>query len=477
MTGDWWTLGHVLAALTPQPPSEPTPPVLDIGIDSRTLGVGGVFVALPGTRHDGHDFVGAALAKGARAALVHKEVDVEAVVLDVRNPVANWPVEWRGPFLIRVQDTLAALQALARYWRRRHPSLQVVGITGSIGKTTTKEVIAQVLAAHGPTLKSPGNYNSEIGLPLSLVRARGYHRFGVLEMGFYVPGDIALLCDIAQPHVGVVTAIDRVHAERAGSVEAIVQGKAELVRALPPEGVAVLNMDDPLVAQMAHWTSARVVGYGFSPQAQVRASNVEVLGLEGVRFQVHAEGTVHEVVTPLLGRHAVYAALAAIAVARTFGVPWEVLRTALAHMHERPRLRPFRGPQGAWVLDDAYNAAPRSTQAALEFLGTLPGERIAVLGDMLELGPYEEEGHREVGRKAAQVVDRLIAVGPRARILAEAAREAGLPGEAIRLAEGPEEAWHHLRSWLHPRAVVLIKASRAIGLDALVRRLEEEAQA
>ena len=476
-TVDWWTLGDVIEALSGVRPPGPTPVVRDFGIDSRTIGVGGVFVALPGSQLDGHDFVAAAFRRGARAALVHREVAVQALTLDMRQPPATWPEAWERPVLLRVEDALTGLQNLARYWRRRHEALQVVGITGSIGKTTTKEVIAQVLSAHRPTLKSPGNYNSEIGLPLSLVRARSYHGFAVLEMGFYVPGDIALLCDIARPHIGVVTAIDRVHAERAGSLEAIVRGKAELVQALPEEGVAVLNMDDPWVAQMARWTSARVVGYGMSPEAQVWASDVQVRGLQGLRFQVHAEGVTHTVTTPLLGRHAVYAALAAIAVARSLGVPWETLLTALAHMYYRPRLRPFRGPKGAWILDDAYNAAPRSTTAALEFLATLPGERIAVLGDMLELGPYEEEGHREVGRKAAQVVDRLIAVGPRARWLAQAAAEAGLPRESLRLAQDPEEAWHHLRPWLHERAVVLVKASRAVGLDALVRRLEEEARA
>ncbi len=474
---DWWTLGDVIEALSGIRPPGVTPMVLDFGIDSRTIGVGGLFIALPGTRHDGHDFVDAAFRRGARVALVHREVEVPALTLDLRQPPSTWPDAWEAPVLIQVEDALSGLQTLAHYWRRGHRTLQVVGITGSIGKTTTKEVIAQVLSAHQPTLKSPGNYNSEIGLPLSLVRVRRHHRFAVLEMGFYVPGDIALLCDIARPLIGVVTAIDRVHAERAGSLEAIVQGKAELVQALPEEGVAVLNVDDPLVAQMVRWTSARVVGYGLSPQAQVRASNIQVRGLEGLRFRVHAEGRTYTVTTPLLGRHAVYAALASIAVARVLGVPWDTILTALAHMYYRPRLRPFRGPQGAWILDDAYNAAPRSTIAALEFLATLPGERIAVLGDMLELGPYEQEGHQEVGRKAAQVVDRLIAVGPRARWLAQAALEAGLPQEALRLAQDPDEAWQYLRPWLHEKAVVLVKASRAVGLDVLVRRLKEEARA
>ncbi len=472
---DWWTLGHVLRALTGREVPEPTPTVLDFGLDSRVLGVGGLFIALPGTRTDGHHYVVHAFANRARAALVHREVDASnALVLDLRTLDWSPPASWGQPLVLRVEDALQGLQKLARYWRARFPHLQVVGITGSVGKTTTKELVAQVLALHAATLKNPGNYNSEIGLPLSLVRARGYHRFAVLEMGFYVPGDIALLCHIARPHVGIVTTIDRVHAERAGSLEAIFRGKAELVQSLPPEGVAVLNTDDPWVWPMRRLTQARVVGYGLAPHAQVRASHIETRGLEGIRFRLHAEGRAFTVSTPLLGKHAVYNALAATAAARALGIPWETILTALAHAHQLPRLRPFPGPQGAWILDDAYNAAPRSTLAALDFLAELPGERIAVLGDMLELGPYEEEGHVQVGRRAAQVVQYLIAVGPRARILAQAAMKAGLPREAVFLADDPEEALRALLPKLHPRAVVLVKASRAVGLDRLIARLKEE---
>ncbi len=471
-----WTLSHVLRGLTGRAVPEPTPAVLDFAVDTRILGVSGLFVALPGTRTDGHRFVPDAFARRARAALVHRDVEIPgARVLDLRRPDWQVPSDWRQPLLLRVADALHGLQALARYWRARFPALQVVGITGSVGKTTTKELTAQVLALHQATLKSPGNYNSEIGLPLSLTRARAYHRFAVLEMGFYVPGDITLLCSIARPRVGVVTTIDKVHAERAGSVEAIFRGKAELVEALPEEGVAVLNVDDPWVWKMREHTRARVVGYGLSPQAQVRASQVQVRGLQGLRFHLHAEGRTFAVETPLLGKHTVYNALAAVAVARALGVPWETILTALTHAYLRPRLRPFRGPRGAWILDDAYNAAPRSTRAALDFLAELPGERIAVLGDMLELGPYEAEGHRDVGLRAGQVVHRLIAVGPRARELARAAVVAGLPEENVRLAEGPDDAWEYLQAWLHPDAVVLVKASRAVGLDRLIRRLQEEA--
>ncbi len=471
-----WTLGHVVEALTGTRPPEPTPALLDFAIDSRMVGAAGLFVALPGSRFDGHDFVEDAFRRGARAALVHREMPgIQAQRLDLREPTPLQALQGPGPWLLRVSETLAALQRLARYWRGRFPHLQVVGVTGSVGKTTTKEVIAQVLALQAPTLKNPGNYNSEIGLPLSLLRARAYHRFAVLEMGFYVPGDIALLCDIARPQVGVVTTIDRVHAERAGSLEAIVQGKQELVQALPETGVAVLNRDDPNVWGMAAAARGRVVSYGFHPEADYRAEAVQVLGLEGLRFRLRAEGRTWEVTTRLLGKHAVYAALAATAVARALGLPWEGIMTALRYARVRLRLRPFRGPAGALILDDAYNAAPRSTQAALDFLAAFPGERIAVLGDMLELGPYEEEGHREVGRHAARIVHALIAVGPRARVLAQAAAQAGLPEQAITWVPDAQHAYEVLRPRLHQDAVVLVKASRAVGLDALIRRLEQVA--
>ena len=257
-------------------------------------------------------------------------------------PDTTLPVGLRTgqPFCLRVENTLAALQQIARFWRRKL-DLRVIGITGSVGKSTTKELIAEVLSQRYRTLKNPGNLNNEIGLPLTLLRlGPGYQR-AVLEMGFYVPGEIALLCDIALPQVGVVTNIGTVHAERAGSQEAIARGKAELVQALPPapQGVAILNYDDPLVRQMAEQTPARVLFYGLDPAADLWADEIESLGLEGIRFRLHYRSEILHLRVPLIGHHSVQTVLRAAAVGLVEGLTWGEIVYGLQH-------RPDPAPPG-----------------------------------------------------------------------------------------------------------------------------------
>jgi len=269
-------------------------------VDSRQAYVGVLFVALPGENVDGHDFVGDAFECGARLALIQHEVPGIQPVIDLREPVT--PETLRNmlaglapeaPFCILVKDSLAALQKAAGFWRSKL-AVRVIGITGSVGKSTTKELIADVLGQRYQTLKSPGNLNNEIGLPLTLLSLTEAHECAVLEMGFYVPGEIAFLCDIARPHIGVMTTIGTVHAERAGSKQAIAQGKEELVRSLPPapEGTAVLNYDDPWVRAMAGATKASVLYYGLSPEADLWADEVEGLGLDGIGFRMHFKNEV-----------------------------------------------------------------------------------------------------------------------------------------------------------------------------------------
>ena len=471
------TLADIVEALTGQRWEQATEVIPQVVIDSRQAVPGALFVALPGEHVDGHDFVGDAFSRGASFALVQRDIPGYPL-LDLRRPLT--PQDWadfRVPALLRVEHTLQAMQQAARFWRRKLPHLRVVGITGSVGKSTTKELVAQVLSRRYRTLKNLGNLNNEIGLPLTVLRLTEGHEYAVLEMGFYVPGEIALLCDIAQPQVGVVTNIGTVHAERAGSQETIARGKAELVEALPPapEGVAVLNYDDPWVRWMAERTQARVFFYGLSPEADLWADEIEGLGLEGIAFRLHYRDETVQVKAPLLGRHAVHTALRAAAVGLVEGLTWQEIVEGLRMGHTQLRLVTVRAFNGALILDDTYNASPQSTLAALNLLADLPGRRVAVLGDMLELGPYEREGHEKVGVRAAEVAHRLITVGPRAKIIAAAAQEAGMPAGHVWATDTPEEAVAVLRRILTPEDVVLVKASRGMHLDRVVAALEAEA--
>jgi UDP-N-acetylmuramoyl-tripeptide--D-alanyl-D-alanine ligase len=343
-----------------------------------------------------------------------------------------------------------------------------------VGKSTTKELIAEVLAQRYPTLRSPGNLNNEIGLPLTLLQLSHEHQRAVLEMGFYVPGEISFLCDLALPQVGVVTNIGTVHAERAGSIEKIAEGKAELVRALPPspEGVAILNYDDLRVRAMADQTEADVFFYGMNPEADLWADGVEGLGLDGIRFRLHHGTETIYLRVPLIGRHSVHTVLRAAAVGLIEGMTWQEIVNGLQSKHAQLRLMAVKAESGAIILDDTYNASPESTMAALNLLEELTGRKVAVLGDMLELGQYERQGHEMVGARAAEVVDELITIGERAKIIAEAAYLAGLPRNRITSFADNLQAIEHLRERLSDGDVVLVKGSRGMQMETIVAALE-----
>src|SRR5215510_982646 len=291
------TIADAIEAITAFRP-QTTLVITEAVIDSRQTIPGCLFVAIPGEKVDGHGYIGEAFKRGASFALTQQDMGSSFHTLDLRavssvDDFLNF--DFATPFCLRVDNTVAALQQIARFWRRKL-NLRVIGITGSVGKSTTKEMVAEVLSTRHRTLKSPGNLNNEIGLPLTMLRLSTGHQRAVFEMGFYVPGEIAFLCDIALPQVGVVTNIGTVHAERAGSQEAIARGKAELVQALPsaPEGVAILNFDDPWVRKMEEKTKARIFFYGLSSEADLWADQVEGLGLEGIRFRLHYQGeTLH----------------------------------------------------------------------------------------------------------------------------------------------------------------------------------------
>jgi len=466
------TLADIIQGLTGHRPPELERRPTRVCVDSRKIGPGDVFVALKGERADGHDYVENALARGAAVAIVERPSATGVEVVNLRRWRPRLPGAWSVPVVLQVHDTLKALQQLAAFWRRRH-SPRVVGITGSVGKTTTKELTADVLARRYVTLKSERSYNNEIGLPLTLLRLTPEHERVVLEMGMYDVGEIADLARIALPHVGVVTIIGPVHLERARTMERIVRAKTELVEALPPapEGVAILNYDDPRVLGMQESTRARIFTYGLSPEADLWADEIEGLGLEGVRFRLHCRGETLHVKVPLLGRHSVHTALRAAAVGLVEGLNWQEIVEGLRAPSSQLRLVAVPGPQGATVLDDTYNASPASTIAALNLLDELEGRKIAVLGDMLELGDYEEEGHRKVGVRAADVADILVTVGERGRIIGEEALAVGMPDDRVHILEDNEAAIRLLEGLVGEGDVVLVKGSRAMMMEEIVSAL------
>jgi UDP-N-acetylmuramoyl-tripeptide--D-alanyl-D-alanine ligase len=377
--------------------------------------------------------------------------------------------------LVQVPDTLAALQELATWWRGRS-SVRVTGITGSTGKTIAKEIVADMLARTSRVLRNEGNLNSETGLPMTLLRLEPGHELAVLEMSMYTEGEIARLAEIARPEVGVVLAVHPTHLQRAGSIEAITRAKSELPAALPSDGLAVLNADDQRVAAMASVTAAEVRTYGLRPEATVRANEIESLGLDGTAFTLHSPWGTRRLRSAMPGRHLVPHALAAAAVAERFAVPLDEVEAALAAgSHAEHRMAVMSAASGATLIDDTYNASPVSVVAALDFMGETPlaagRRRYAVLGDMLELGPDEERLHREIGAKAAAIVDGLLAVGERGRWIAEAARTAGL-GRVDTAADVAEAAAAFDRAIPAGAGdLVLVKGSRGVELDRLVDAL------
>ena len=469
------SLQTILSALTDQNIAPLDVRISGAVIDSRQATEGSLFIALPGERLDGHDYVQAAIDNGAVLALVEKEMPASFQVLDLRKErFPSETVSQATPLCLRVENTLTALQEIAAHWRRQH-NIKVVGVTGSVGKTSTKELTASLLSQKFTVLKNPGNRNNEIGLPLTLLELAPQHDLAVLEMGFYVPGEIHTLCEIAQPQIGIVSNIGTVHAERAGTQETIARGKAELVESLPegPEGVAILNMDDPWVRWMADRTKADVFSYGITEGADLTASGIQPLGLQGIACTLTYQGKTHLVRSPLMGEFSAYTILRAVAAALVTDVKWEHIVDSLAVSSVDIRMRLFTLPNGVTLLDDTYNASPASTVAALKLLKGLQGRRVAILGDMLELGQYEKEGHQSVGAVAADAADVLILVGERSKTTAKAALEKGFPEERLQWYPDSEKAAGPAAAALQKEDVVLIKGSNSMRMDKIINRLEK----
>ncbi|WP_319458693.1 UDP-N-acetylmuramoyl-tripeptide--D-alanyl-D-alanine ligase [Micromonospora sp. RTP1Z1] len=416
-----------------------------VEFDSRKVAPGGLFVAFPGEKVDGHDYAAGAVSAGAVAVLGTREVP--------------------GVPMVLVDDALAAMGRLARTVVDRLPGLTVIGLTGSSGKTTTKDLIAQLTVRLGPTVAPPGSFNNELGHPYTALQAGPETRYLVMEKGARGVGHVRYLCDVVPPRISVVLNVGVAHIGEFGSVETIALAKGELVEALPVDGLAVLNADDPLVDAMATRTQARVVRYGEAPHADVRAVDVTLDGRGRPSYTlVTPEGNA-PVRLGLTGRHQVSNSLAAAAVARELGMPLAELAVALGELVllSTRRMDVFERSDGITVIDDSYNANPASMAVALRALAGLHGQgrTVAVLGYMAELGTFEREGHQQVGRLAAELgVDRLLVVGePAAQIHEGATAVSDWGGESVLLTD-QAAAVEVLRGELRPGDVVLVKGSR-----------------
>jgi len=448
--------------------------ISQVVIDSRVARAGVLFVALQGEARDGHAFIAEAFQRGAIAAIAEARAREQGL-----GPSVHW-VETTGvaglqpspslarPIIFIAPASLGALQKLAAFWRKKFPQCKTIGVTGSIGKSSTKELIAAVLRQRFRVFKSEGNLNSETGLPLSILQMNESYERAVLEMGMYARGEIRTLCEIATPAIGVVTNVGPSHLERLGTIENIAQAKAELVEALPADGVAILNGDDARVRAMGAQTRARVFCYGLDAKCDLWADEIESLGLEGISFALHRGAEHLHVRVPLLGRHSVHTALAAASVGIVEGLAWDEILPGLQDPRAQLRLIAAPGENGTTILDDTYNASPASSLAALNLIAELAGRKIAVLGDMFELGALEEQGHKLVGGRAARIAQILIAVGARARMIAQGAREAGLPTEKIFLADSNAQAVQQLRAVMQAGDLILVKGSRGMKMEEIV---------
>jgi UDP-N-acetylmuramoyl-tripeptide--D-alanyl-D-alanine ligase len=435
---------------------DPDATATGVAVDSRVVRPGDLFVALPGGRTDGSLFAAAALQAGAAAT------------------VAPPGAVFAGP-RVEVADPLAALAAVGAAVRAR-AGARVIGVTGSAGKTTTKDLLAGALATRLRVVANTASFNNEVGLPLTLARIEPDTQAVVVEMGARGPGHIAALARLARPDVGVVLNVGESHLGMFGSREAIAKAKGELVEALPAHGTAVLNADDPQVAAMADRTVAAVLRFGLGPAAAVRAEEVELDGEGRARFRLRTPGGTAEARLPAPGEHLVTGALAAAAAAHVLGLAPDEIAAGLASASLSPmRMQVQRRADGLTVVNDAYNANPSSVAAALKTLAALrrPGGRtVAVLGEMAELGEAAAAEHDRVGRLATRLgIDRLVGVGEPGRVMVNAARMEGMWPEEAHAVADPDAAVALLGPTLGPADVVLVKASRVVGLEVVAERL------
>jgi len=429
------------------------------GIDSRLIRPAELFFAVVAGR-DGHDFVADAAARGAAGAVVSRDV----------SPAPP------GFALLKVGDTVAALQALARAVLAERP-LRIVGITGSVGKTTTKDFAAALLGTSDTILKSEGNFNNHLGLALSALKLEESHEVAVLEMGMNAPGEVRTLTAIAPPDVALITNVAPVHLAFLKTLDAVAAAKAEILEGMKPGGTAVLNGDDPRVRAMAGRAPGRVIFFGLSGEAEIRASRLESLGYEGWRFDLTYGGDIRQVRLPFLSASPILDLLAALGPAAAFGLPWEKIESRLPGLVlPANRGRVIRLGRGIILIDDSYNSNPVALEEALRSYGRLPASRrVAFLGDMLELGEGAAGFHRRAGRQAVREGwDFIVAVGALAPKILAGAKDAGLAAGRTAAFATSAEAADRAPALVEPGDLVLVKGSRGLRMEEVVARLEAE---
>ncbi len=437
-----------------------------LSTDSRTVTEGALFIALQGARFDGHHFAIDALEKKAGGVLISEE----------RAGDFRWNGYRPRPVIV-VKDTLRALGEIARD-RRRKFGTPVIALTGSNGKTTAKEMISACMETAFPVLKTKGNLNNLIGLPLTLLNLTENERVVVVEMGMNVPGEIRRLTEIAEPDVGLITNIQAAHLEGMGSLERIQEEKGELFRQMRQDGSIIINRDDSRVVALGEAFKGQKITFGIEHPADVMAREIRPKGREGISFLLVLEGEETEIRLPLLGIHFIHHALSAVAAATLFGIELEKTKGALERFRPFPmRMEVLSLESGKTLINDAYNANPDSMDLALKTLAEAKGKgrAIAVLGDMLELGEYTEEAHRRLGKRAAEFsVDLLLAMGEKAPVVVESAVRQGLSPQRARVVESHAEASSILRETAREGDWILVKGSRGMAMEKVVSGLREK---
>lgn len=466
-----WTVVQLAEALgVPPPPGlDPLAGLAGVSIDSRTLQPGELFLAIRGPRHDGHGFVAGALDRGAPAGVVARE------------RLAEYPEEIRRR-LFAVDDTLGALQRLAsracEIWRKGRPGRLVAGVAGSVGKTTTKEILAALLGARFRVLKTLGNLNNEYGLPLTLLKLDETYEAAVVELGMSHRGELAHLARIAPPDVGVVTRVAVEHLEFFSSIEEIALAERELIENLAwPNATAVLNADDERVARFAEVARGRVIRFGTGPLAEFRAEAIEERGLEGAAFDFVSPAGRARLELPLIGRHNVMNAVAALAAASVWGIGAEEAKRVFPSLVPADkRGEVVRFEEGFSVINDSYNSSPTALAALVQLLAATPGyaRRILAAGEMLELGDSSPELHRECGRLAAGLrkIDWIFGVQGRAADFVRAAVEAGHPGDRARYFENSQDAARFLETFIARGDLLLLKGSRGVKMEKILEAVD-----
>ena len=468
-----WTVTQAADALGVRAPSglDPMARLAGVSIDSRTLGAGELFIAIHGPRHDGHGFIGAAFAAGAGAGLV------------ARARLPEYPAEIQGK-LFAVDDPLAALQRLASYacdrWRKAKQGRLVGAVAGSVGKTTTKEILAALVAARFRVLKTQGNLNNEYGLPLTLLKLDDEYDAAIVELGMSHTGELANLTKIASPDVGVITRVAVEHLEFFASLDEIALAERELIENLPwPRATAVLNADDERVARFADVARGNVVTFGARPAADFRAENIEDRGLEGSSFDFVSRNSRTRLNLPLIGRHNLMNALAALAGASVWGIGAADagnVFTSLKPADKRGEVVRFE--DGFTIINDSYNSSPSALTAMVELLAATPGykRRILAAGEMLELGESSAELHRECGRAAVKQrgIDWIVGVRGHAADFIDAAIHAGHPKDRTRYFENSDEAAQFLKTFIVPADLLLLKGSRGVRMEKILEAIDAE---